>query len=92
MWTTPHNKESKKAQFIKTIRNFDLYQHLLEPTGSLNTDNPSLIDLVLTNEVIQVSDTFGKGVITLLKLNLNKSCGPEEMHPPNFRRISRYCI
>ena len=76
MWTTPHNKESKKAQFIKTIRNFDLYQHLLEPTGSLNTDNPSLIDLVLTNEVIQVSDTFGKGVITLFSLRYYLALSP----------------
>ena len=30
MWTTPHNEESKEAQFIKTILDCYLYQHLLE--------------------------------------------------------------
>ena len=29
-WTTPHNEEGKKAQFIETIRDCYLYQHLLE--------------------------------------------------------------
>ena len=33
-----------------------IYQHLLEPTQRQSTGNPSLIDLVLTNEVMQVSD------------------------------------
>ena len=55
-WTTPHNEESKEAQFIETIRDRYLYQQLLEPTRRRNTDNPSLIDLMLTNEVMQVSD------------------------------------
>ena len=54
-WTTPHNEESKEAQFIETIRDCYLYQHLLETTRSRSTDNPSLIDLVLTNEDMQVS-------------------------------------
>ena len=30
-WTTPHNEESKEAQFIGTIHDCYLYQHLLEP-------------------------------------------------------------
>ena len=55
-WTTPHNEESKEAQFIETISDYYHYQHLLEPIGCRSTDNPSLIDLVLTNEVMQVSD------------------------------------
>ena len=55
-WTTPHNEESKEAQFIETIRDCYLYQHLLEPTWSRSTNNPALIDLVLTNEAVQVSD------------------------------------
>ena len=33
-----------------------LYQHLLEPTRSRSTDNPSLIDSMQTNEVMQVMD------------------------------------
>ena len=54
-WTTSHNEESKEAQFIETIHDCYLYQHLLEPTWSRSTDNPSLIVLVLTIEVMQVS-------------------------------------
>ena len=49
----PHNEESKEAQFIETIRDCYLYQHLSEPTRSRSTDNPSL---VLTNKVMKVSD------------------------------------
>ena len=52
----PHNEESNKAQFIETIRDCYFYPHLLEPTRSRKTDNPSLIDLMPTNEGMQVSD------------------------------------
>ena len=52
----PHYEESKEAQFIETIRDCYLYQQLLEPTWSRSTDNPSLTDLLLTDEVTQVSD------------------------------------
>ena len=55
-WTTPHNEESKEAQFIETIGDCYLYQQLLELIRSRSTDNPSLIDLVLTNEVMQLLD------------------------------------
>ena len=30
MWTTPHNEESKETEFSETIRDWYLYQHLLE--------------------------------------------------------------
>ena len=55
-WTTSHNEESKEAKFIETIRDCYLYQHLLEPTRRRGSDNPSLIDLLFTNEALQVSD------------------------------------
>ena len=55
-WTTPHSKESREEQFIETIRDWYIDQHLLEPTRSRSINNLSLIDLVLTNEVMQVSD------------------------------------
>ena len=51
-----HTGESKEAQFNENIRYCYLFQHILEPTRSRSNDNPSLIDLVLTNEVMQVSD------------------------------------
>ena len=55
-WTTPFNKESKQAQFIETFCHCYLYQHLLVPFISRSTDNLVIIDLVLTDEVMQVSD------------------------------------
>ena len=55
-WNTPHNEESKEVQVIESISDCNLYQHLLEPKWSRSTDNLSLTDLVLTNEVMQVSD------------------------------------
>ena len=30
MWTTPHKEESKETEFSETIRDWYLYQHLLE--------------------------------------------------------------
>ena len=51
-----HNEVSKEAIFIETIRDCYLYQQLLEPKRSRSTNNPSLIDFLVTNEVMQVSD------------------------------------
>ena len=55
-WTTPYSEQSKEAKFIETIRDCFLYQHVMEPTRSRGNDEPSLIDLILTNEEMQVSD------------------------------------
>ena len=51
-----YNGKSKEAQFVKIIRDCYLYEHLLEPARSRSTDNSSLTDLVLTKNVMQVSD------------------------------------
>ena len=56
IWATPHNEESKGVQFIEIICDCYLYQQLLGPTRCRSTDNSSLIDLVLTNEVMQVRE------------------------------------
>ena len=50
-WPALHNKGRKDAQFIETICDCSICQHLLEPTLTWSTDNLSLTDLVLTNEV-----------------------------------------
>ena len=55
-WASPHNEENKDAEFIETISDCYIYQYLLKPTHNWSTDNPSLTDLVLTNEAMQVSD------------------------------------
>ena len=74
-WTTPHNEESKEAQFAETIRDCYLYVSLLEPACSRSTDSPSLMGLMLTTEVKQVSNIeyhsqLGKSNRYIITLNM----------------------
>ena len=55
-WTTSHDEESKEAKFLETIKDCFLFQHIEKPTRVRGNDEPSLIDLLLTNEELQVSD------------------------------------
>lgn len=57
-WTTcstTKNETSKEASFLETIQDIFLYQHILEPTRARGNDDPSTIDLLFTNEEMQVS-------------------------------------
>ena len=63
-------------QFVETIRDCFLYQHILEPTRGRGSDKPSLIDLVLTNEKHTVDSVvleapLGKSDHALLKVCVN---------------------
>ena len=40
---------------MEAVRDCFLFQHVEEPTRIRGNDNPSLIDLILTNEELQVS-------------------------------------
>ena len=55
-WSTNHGEESKEAQFIETIRDCFLFQHIEIPTRVRGNDEPSLLDLLLSNEEHQVSN------------------------------------
>ena len=55
-WSTFHNMESKEHQFIETVRDCYFYQHNLENSRRRGNDEPSLIDLIFTDESMQVSD------------------------------------
>ena len=55
-WTTFHGEESKEYKFIETVRDCYLYQHIEKPTRKRGNDEPSMIDLLLTDEEMQVSD------------------------------------
>ena len=50
--TTSHNEDSKESKFIETIRDGFLYQHVTKPTRRRGEDEPSLLDLILTDEAI----------------------------------------
>ena len=55
-YSTPKSEESKESKFLETIRDCFLHQHILEPTRARGNDDPSTLDLLLSNEEMQVSD------------------------------------
>lgn len=55
-WTTFHNENSKEAKFIETARDCYLYQHNLQNSRRRGNDEPSLIDLIFSDESMHVSD------------------------------------
>ena len=57
-WTTVHGENSVEATFIDVIRDCFYYQHVEEATRRRGNDNPSLLDLVLTDEQMQVSEVL----------------------------------
>ena len=54
-WTTNHDENSKEVRFIETLRDCYMFQHNDQYTRRRGNDNPSLIDLILTDEALQVS-------------------------------------
>ena len=63
--TTSKNIESKEFQFIETLRDIYMYQHITEPTRGRGTDEPSTLDLIMTNEIgmipgVEISSPIGK--------------------------------
>ena len=55
-WTTPHKEESKEERFLEALRDSFLSQNVEEPTRCRGTDDPSLIDLILTGEENQITN------------------------------------
>ena len=53
--STQHGEESREAKFIEAVRDSFLFQHVTEVTRSRGNDNPSLIDLIFSDEEMQVS-------------------------------------
>ena len=54
--STSKGEESKEYEFLETLRDCFLYQQVNEPTRHRGSDEPSLIDLILTNEELQVPE------------------------------------
>ena len=55
-WTTPHLEESKEERFLNVLRDSFLHQNVDESTRCRGTDDPSLVDLVLTGEANQIQN------------------------------------
>ena len=54
-WTTNYGEDSNEAQFIETARDCFFHQHIEKPTRRRVDDEPSTLDLIFTNEEMQVS-------------------------------------
>ena len=52
-WTTPHLEGSKEERFLDALRDSFLHQNVEEPTRCRGTDDPSMVDLILTGEANQ---------------------------------------
>ena len=55
-WTAQHGEESKEAKFIETIRDCYFFQHVQQATRRRGNDQPSRLDLIFTDEEMQISD------------------------------------
>lgn len=54
--TTTCSETSAENLFLETINDAFYHQHVENPTRRRGQDNPSLLDLVLTNEALQISE------------------------------------
>ena len=55
-WSTKCDSNSAENQFIETRQDSYLHQHVTQPTQRRGTDEPSLLDLIFTNEELHVSE------------------------------------
>ena len=67
-WSTSMSEQSVEANFIEAVRDCYFFQHIAKPTRSRGTDTPSVLDLLFTDEEMNVSDIqhhspLGKSVI-----------------------------
>ena len=50
-WTTPGEREDgQEFLFVECLREMYVYQHVNEPTRGRGSDEPHILDLILTNE------------------------------------------
>ena len=55
-WTTTNGDDSHEANFIEAARDSFLHQHVENPTRRRGANEPSVLDLVFSNETMQVSE------------------------------------
>ena len=55
-WVTESNQCDSQYEFIETVRDCYLYQHIQEPTRGRGSNIPSCIDLNFTNEEGMIRD------------------------------------
>ena len=55
-WSTSKSKDSEEEKFLEALKDSFLFQHVTQPTRHRGSDEPSILDLVLTNEEMQISN------------------------------------
>ena len=55
-WKSKQGDSSNEAKFIEGVRDSYLYQHVGSATRRRGNENPSTLDLIFTNEEMQVSE------------------------------------
>ena len=55
-WTTTEGSESTEASFLDTVKDCFYHQHIDKPTRKRGNDTPSQLDLIFTDEEMQVAD------------------------------------
>ena len=73
--TTNHDENSKEHQFLETIKDSFLEQHIDRPTWARGNREPSLLDLLLTDKSlepnVEYTPPLGKGDHSSLKVKFN---------------------
>ena len=75
-WVTESNQGDSQYEFIETVRDCYLYQHIQEPTRGRGSNIPSCIDLLFTNEEGMISEInldspLGKSDHSLISFQFN---------------------
>ena len=55
-WSTSKSNDSVEEKFLEALKDSFLFQHVTQPTRHRGSDEPSILDLVLTNEEMQISN------------------------------------
>ena len=74
--TTASNEQHNSTLFIESIRDSFLFQHVTKPTRIRENNEPSILDLIFTNEEEMVSDiqyesSLGKSDHLILSFKFN---------------------
>lgn len=97
-WELMSNKTNtidKEFKFIETVRDSFLYQHVTDPTRGRSTDNPSLLDLVFTDDQNLITEIkheapLGKSDHCLLNIRIksSKETDPNSKTRPNYNKAN----
>ena len=55
-WSTPCGENSSEGKFVEALHDSYLHQHVKKTTRRRGNDDPSLLDLILTDGSMQVSE------------------------------------